>query len=199
MTVLLVTYCLYAVIKTHNFFKKERLVGDTIQRTENAACQENLLACQFGHACYRFGGPNLETWYDSFRRVISPSQMVLYLRRTTRHRTRRINIHAVSGIRTEDHSVQEIKVYASDRASTGTGNWIDQQWIFRADVTKLNFDRYIAAKFCRVEWDGQMVMGAAVFLKPYTSHSHTHQAFRCFRRQLLHDSNATLWLVRSLS
>jgi hypothetical protein len=33
----------------------------------------------------------------------------------------RTNIHALSGIRTHDLSIQEIKDYASDRGATGAG------------------------------------------------------------------------------
>jgi hypothetical protein len=36
--------------------------------------------------------------------------------------TRKKNIHAVSGIRTHDLSVQAIKAYISDRAAAGTGH-----------------------------------------------------------------------------
>jgi hypothetical protein len=38
----------------------------------------------------------------------------------TQHRKTRTNIHALSGIRTYDLSVQTIKAYASDCSSTGT-------------------------------------------------------------------------------
>jgi hypothetical protein len=55
-------------------------------------------------------------------RVISPSQG-LYLHRTTQHRKTRINIHALSGIRTHDPSNQPAKTHASDRKATVTGEW----------------------------------------------------------------------------
>jgi hypothetical protein len=51
-------------------------------------------------------------------RVISPSQG-LHLHRTTQHRKTRINIHALSGIRTYDLSNQPAKTHASDRTATG--------------------------------------------------------------------------------
>jgi hypothetical protein len=38
----------------------------------------------------------------------------------TKHRKRETNIHALSGIWTHDFSVQAIKVWASERAATGT-------------------------------------------------------------------------------
>jgi hypothetical protein len=50
-------------------------------------------------------------------RVISPSQG-LYLHRTTQHRKTRKNIHALSGIRTHDPSIQEAKTHALDLAAT---------------------------------------------------------------------------------
>jgi hypothetical protein len=39
------------------------------------------------------------------------------------------NIRALSGIRTHDPSVQAIKVYASERAATGTGCLVFQAFI----------------------------------------------------------------------
>jgi hypothetical protein len=54
-------------------------------------------------------------------RMISPSQG-LYLHRTTQHRKMRTNIHALSGIRTHDHSNQPAKTHASDRTVTVTGS-----------------------------------------------------------------------------
>jgi hypothetical protein len=57
-------------------------------------------------------------------RVISPLQG-LYLHRTTQHRKTRINIHALSGIRTHDPSNQPTKTHASDRTATVTGNMTD--------------------------------------------------------------------------
>jgi hypothetical protein len=56
-------------------------------------------------------------------RVISPSQG-LYLHRTTQHRKKRTNIHALSGIRTHDPSNQPAKTHASDRTATVTGSHI---------------------------------------------------------------------------
>jgi hypothetical protein len=40
----------------------------------------------------------------------------------TQHRKTTTNIHALSGIRTHDHSDQANKTYASDHSATGTGN-----------------------------------------------------------------------------
>jgi hypothetical protein len=53
-------------------------------------------------------------------RAISPSQG-LYLHRTTQYRKTRINIHALSGIRTHGPSNQPAKTHASDRTATVTG------------------------------------------------------------------------------
>jgi hypothetical protein len=53
-------------------------------------------------------------------RVISPSQG-LYLHMTTQHRKTRTNVHALSGIRTNDPSNQSTKTHASDRTATVTG------------------------------------------------------------------------------
>jgi hypothetical protein len=77
-----------------------------------------VLQSSFGHS------PPLIFWFPDllkhmvglFGRVISPSQS-LYPHRTTQHRKPRINIHALSGIRT---SVRAIKARASDRAATGS-------------------------------------------------------------------------------
>jgi hypothetical protein len=52
-------------------------------------------------------------------RGISPSQE-LCLHRKSRYREARTNIHALSGIQPHDLSVQAIKVFALDRAATGT-------------------------------------------------------------------------------
>jgi hypothetical protein len=52
--------------------------------------------------------------------MISPSQG-LYLLRTTQHRKKRTNIHALSGIRTHDLSNQPANSHASDRTATVTG------------------------------------------------------------------------------
>jgi hypothetical protein len=41
------------------------------------------------------------------------------LHRTTQDRKARTNIHALSGIRTQDFSVQAIKAFVSDHAATG--------------------------------------------------------------------------------
>jgi hypothetical protein len=46
----------------------------------------------------------------------------LYLHRATQHTKTRTNIHAVSGIRTHDLSIQAIKALTSDRAATETNN-----------------------------------------------------------------------------
>jgi hypothetical protein len=54
-------------------------------------------------------------------RVISLLQG-LYLHRTTQHRKTQKNIHALSGIRTNDPSNQPAKTHASDRMATVTGS-----------------------------------------------------------------------------
>jgi hypothetical protein len=41
--------------------KKERLGGEKMGSAVNAACQENLLACHFGHACHRLVNPDIYT------------------------------------------------------------------------------------------------------------------------------------------
>jgi hypothetical protein len=56
-------------------------------------------------------------------RVISPSQG-LYLHRTTQHKKKRTNIHALSGIETHDPSNQPAKTHASDRTTTVTGIYV---------------------------------------------------------------------------
>jgi hypothetical protein len=53
-------------------------------------------------------------------RVFSPSQG-LYLYRTTQHRKTRTNVHAMSGIRTQQPTGQAAKTHASDRTATVTG------------------------------------------------------------------------------
>jgi hypothetical protein len=58
--------------------------------------------------------------------VISSSQD-LYLHRTTQHRKRRTNIHALSGIRTHDPSNQPAKTHASDRTATVIGIWANRK------------------------------------------------------------------------
>jgi hypothetical protein len=52
--------------------------------------------------------------------VISPSQG-LYLHKTIQHRKTRTNIHAFSGIRTQDPSNQPAKTHTSHRTVTVTG------------------------------------------------------------------------------
>jgi hypothetical protein len=53
-------------------------------------------------------------------RVVSPSQS-LCLHRTVQHRKTKTYIHALSGIRTRDSSIQAAKTHAPDRAATEMG------------------------------------------------------------------------------
>jgi hypothetical protein len=54
---------------------------------------------------------------------VSPSQG-LYRHRTAQHRITRMNIHALSGIRTHDPSIQTAKNHAPDRGATEIGRSI---------------------------------------------------------------------------
>jgi hypothetical protein len=65
----------------------------------------------------RFRNRVLRQMVGLFGRGVSPSQG-LYLHRITQHRKMRTNIHALSGIRTHNPSVQAIKTYALDRVAT---------------------------------------------------------------------------------
>jgi hypothetical protein len=58
-------------------------------------------------------------------RVISPSQG-LYQHRITQHRKTKTNIHALSGIRTRDLSIQAAKTHAIDSAA----NEIDEVLLY---------------------------------------------------------------------
>jgi hypothetical protein len=44
--------------------EKVRLVGEKIGTAVNVACQGNLLACQFWHACHRFVSPTVQTYVN---------------------------------------------------------------------------------------------------------------------------------------
>jgi hypothetical protein len=64
----------------------------------------------------RFRNP-IDTWQDSFGRVISQSQRPL----PTQEKHTKTNIHASSGIGNHDPSNQAVKTYALYHATTGTG------------------------------------------------------------------------------
>jgi hypothetical protein len=70
------------------------------------------------HNCFR----NYETLrhlVGLLGQEISPTQD-LYIHRTAQHTKTTTNIHALSGIRSHELSVQVIEAYATDRATTGT-------------------------------------------------------------------------------
>jgi hypothetical protein len=78
-------------------------------------------------------------WVGLLGRVMSPSQG-LYLHRTAQHRQTRTNIHALSGIRTHNPSVREIKAHAPDRAATVTDEDAvpTSKKTQRVSITKIN-------------------------------------------------------------
>ena len=48
--------CIYRYSSQRRDAGRTKVIGAAV----NAACQGNLSACHFGHACHRFGGPGIE-------------------------------------------------------------------------------------------------------------------------------------------
>jgi hypothetical protein len=142
-----------------------RKVKGTVPQIRNGAVENLSLSCVIKRWYYRvplfysvalqslkdLGRLTYRRFLELFRhmvgllgRVISPSQG---LHRTTQHRKRRTNIHALSGIQTHDPSSQPAKTHASDRTATVTGHVPLSFYIyFLTQMTVVSEQRYYGAK-----------------------------------------------------